>query len=108
MSRSNAYLFVEFLKGTRGYYFYSPQDKKILATINAIFLEDKYTDECGSKCWVILEETKRDNPKQMVLETHNQNFCGGFISLSLNLPDSSGREIDITPSIPIYSSARVV
>jgi hypothetical protein len=68
-SRSNVYLFVGYLKGTRGYYFYSSQDKKIFVSINVIFLEFKYIKERGFKSRVILKETKGDNPEQMVSKT---------------------------------------
>ena len=44
-SRSDICLFVGYPKGTRGYYFYNPQDKKIFVSTNVIFLEDKYIEE---------------------------------------------------------------
>jgi hypothetical protein len=104
----NVCLIVGYPKGTRGYYFYSSQDKKIFVSTNVIFLEGKYIEERRSKRRVILEETKRDNPKQMVSEIHTQKFLGGFAFLPPNVLDSSGREINVIPSIPISSFARSV
>jgi hypothetical protein len=94
--RLNVCLFVGYPKGTKGYYFYNSQDKKIFVSTNAIFLEDKYIEERGSKSRVILEETNGENPKQMVAKTHTQNFHGGFVSLPHNISDSNRREIDAT------------
>ena len=104
-SRSDICLFVGYPKGTRGYYFYNPQEKKIFVSTNAIFLEDKYIEENESKSKVVLEETKGDIPEQVVEGTHTQ---GGFISIPLNMPESSGRNMEVSSSIPIGSSTQEV
>ncbi|KAL2490482.1 Gag/pol protein [Abeliophyllum distichum] len=48
-SRLELCIFVGYPKGTRGYYFYSPQDKKVFVSTNATFLDDRYIEECESK-----------------------------------------------------------
>ncbi|XP_022864652.1 uncharacterized protein LOC111384583 [Olea europaea var. sylvestris] len=55
-SRSYVCLFVGYLKGTRGYYFYNPLDKKVFVSTNATFLEDKYIEEHKSTTKILLEE----------------------------------------------------
>ncbi|XP_073132208.1 uncharacterized protein [Henckelia pumila] len=55
-SRSEACVFVGYPKETRGYYFYSPQDKKVFVSTNATFLEDRYIEDRESKSKVLLEE----------------------------------------------------
>ena len=39
-TRSNVCLFVGYLKGTKGYMFYDPQDQKVFVSTNARFLEE--------------------------------------------------------------------
>ena len=40
--KSELCLFVEYPKGTRGYYFYSKSDMKVFVSTNAKFMEEEY------------------------------------------------------------------
>lgn len=42
-ARSEVCMFVGYSKGARGYYFYSPGDKKVSVSTNETFLETIYT-----------------------------------------------------------------
>lgn len=66
--RLEACIFVGCPKGTRRYYFYSPQDKKIFVSTNATFLKEKYIEECESKSEVLLKE----NPSSDVCTKQTQ------------------------------------
>jgi hypothetical protein len=49
-------LFVGYLKGTRGYLFYSRKEIKLFVTTNAIFLENDNVNNYRPKSKVVLEE----------------------------------------------------
>ncbi|KAL2491690.1 Uncharacterized protein Adt_27318 [Abeliophyllum distichum] len=65
-SRSEICLFVGYPKGTRGYYFYSPLDRKVFVSTNTTFLEDKYFNERQSKSRAVLEEMSGSNPNSSI------------------------------------------
>ncbi|KAK6150466.1 hypothetical protein DH2020_015398 [Rehmannia glutinosa] len=67
-SRSEVCIFIGYPKGTRGYYFYSPQDKKVFVSTNATFLEDRYIEERESKSKVLLEEMREILPSSSIPE----------------------------------------
>ncbi|KAK6131211.1 hypothetical protein DH2020_035041 [Rehmannia glutinosa] len=69
-SRSEVCIFIGYPKGTRGYYFYSPQDKKVFVSTNATFLEDRYIEECESKSKVLLEEMRENLPSSSIRVPH--------------------------------------
>ena len=49
-------MFVGYPKGTRGSLFYSSQDKKVLVSTNAIFLEEDYMKDFKPRSKIILDE----------------------------------------------------
>jgi hypothetical protein len=55
-SKTEVCLFVGYPKGTKGFLFYSPKDKKVFATTNARFLEEDYVNNFKSKSTAILKE----------------------------------------------------
>ena len=59
--RSQIRLFVGYSKETRGGYFYSPQDNKVLVLTNTTFLEDNYMIDHkphGNKIYFFYNEIK--------------------------------------------------
>ncbi|MCQ7056907.1 hypothetical protein M9Y08_19475, partial [Clostridioides difficile] len=44
-SRTEIRLFVGYPKGTKGGYFYSPKDQRVVISTNARFLEEDYVSE---------------------------------------------------------------
>ena len=58
--RTEVCLFVGYPKGTRGGFFYSPQDKKVFASSNATFLENDYKEKFKPRTRVVLEELQSD------------------------------------------------
>ena len=55
-SRSELCLFVGYPKGTKGYIFYSPSDKKRFVSTNARFLEEDYIKSMKPRSELVLEE----------------------------------------------------
>ena len=55
-----------YLKGTKGYYFYSPSDLKVFVSTNAKFLEKDYMNEFIPKSRIVLNEMSRDTIPQEV------------------------------------------
>ena len=55
-TRSEVCYFVGYPKGTCGWYFYDPREKKVFVTANAIFLEDDYIMNHKPKGRIVLEE----------------------------------------------------
>ena len=55
-SRIEVCLFIGYLKGTRGGFFYSSSDKKVIVSTNANILEEEYVNNFKPKSKVILEE----------------------------------------------------
>ncbi|WRX12109.1 Integrase [Theobroma cacao] len=49
-------LFVGYPKGTKGYYFYSDQDKKVFVSMNATFLEEEFVRNHKPKSEIVLKE----------------------------------------------------
>ena len=58
--RSELCLFVGYPKGTRGGLFYSPEEKKVFVSTNAIFLEHDYMTNYKPRSKVIIEELSTD------------------------------------------------
>ena len=55
-SRSELYLFVGYLKGMKGYVFYSPFDNKTFVSTNTRFLEDDFIKNAKPRSTLVLEE----------------------------------------------------
>jgi hypothetical protein len=83
-SRSEVCFFVGYPKGTEGYYFYSPLDKKVFVSTNATFLEDKYIEEHKSTSNILLEEVLEHGSNNSV-----PNFCIESNSYDLE-PETNG------------------
>ncbi|XP_075507320.1 uncharacterized protein LOC142544133 [Primulina tabacum] len=66
--RSELCMFVGYPKGTRGYYFYSHQDKKVFVSTNTTFLEDKHIEENESNSKVFLEEIAESSTPEIRTE----------------------------------------
>lgn len=54
--KDELYLFVGYLRGTKGGLFYNPEDKNVFVSQNATFLEKDYVNNHMSKSIVVLEE----------------------------------------------------
>ncbi|XP_075515579.1 uncharacterized protein LOC142550225 [Primulina tabacum] len=72
--RSKLCMFVGYPKGTRGSYFYSPQDKKVFVSTNATFLENKHIEESESKSKVFLEEIAKSSTPEIRTEPTQFEF----------------------------------
>ena len=66
-SRTEVCMFIKYPKGTRGEIFYSTEDKKVLISTHATFLEDDYIKNYKPKSKVILEElaSSQETPKTL-------------------------------------------
>ena len=53
-------MFVGYAEGTKGGIFYSPEDKKVIVSTHAIFLEEDYMKEHKPRSKIILEELSSD------------------------------------------------
>ena len=60
-SRTHMCLFVGYLKGTRGYYFYNNEEQKVFVSINAKFLEEDYMKDYKPKSKIELKELSQDD-----------------------------------------------
>ncbi|MCQ7016909.1 hypothetical protein M9Y07_19275, partial [Clostridioides difficile] len=67
-SRTEIRLFVGYPKGTKGGYFYSPKDQRVVISTNARFLEEDYVSEHKSPSEVIINELRGDNGTSSVQE----------------------------------------
>ncbi|KAI3453969.1 hypothetical protein Pfo_010632, partial [Paulownia fortunei] len=94
-SRSEVCIFVGYPKGTRGYYFYSPQDKKVFVSTNATFLEDRYIEEHESKSKVLLEEMKENIPRSSIPEIRIEPTQFEFMFLPPSVSGPSGRHMEV-------------
>ncbi|KAI3468855.1 hypothetical protein Pfo_025518, partial [Paulownia fortunei] len=98
-SRSEVCIFVGYPKGTRGYYFYSPQDKKVFVSTNATFLEDRYIEEHESKSKVLLEEMKENIPRSSIPEIRIEPTQFEFMFLPPSVSGPSGRHMEVPPIV---------
>ena len=66
-SYTEVFIFIGYLKGTRGGIFYSTKDKKVFVSTHATFLEDDYMKNYKPKSKVILEElaSSQETPKTL-------------------------------------------
>ncbi len=80
-SRSELCLFVGYPKGTKGYIFYSPADKKTFVSTNARFLEEDYIKSMKPRSRLVLEELLGEGtvtsqlgtvPRPIVEEPHQE------------------------------------
>lgn len=68
--RSDVYLFVGYLKGTRGFfYFYSPIDQKVFVSTNARFLEENYM--ANKEIWSDIGWSKTINEPVIIRTIHD-------------------------------------
>ena len=73
--RSELCLFVGYPKGTRGGLFYSPEEKKVFVSTNAIFLEHDYMTNYKPRSKVIIVELSTDEIRPQsttVVERQNE------------------------------------
>ena len=61
--RTEVCMFVGYPKGTRGGLFYSPQDKKVLVSTNATFLETNYMTDYKPYSKIVIKELLSDKIK---------------------------------------------
>ena len=96
-SRTEVRLFVGYPKGTRGGYFYSPKDQRVVVSTNARFLEEDYISEHKPKSEIILNELRGDNGIPSVQEDIPQITAQRVDSEipTRELPRRSGRVIHI-------------
>ena len=91
-AKSELCLFVEYPKGTRGYYFYSKFDMKVFVSTNVKFMEEEYIMNHiirNMNEWTEKIESHRiqDNvvhvdPQPLILDTNTPNMsccCGRVI-----------------------------
>ncbi|KAL2542149.1 Uncharacterized protein Adt_03127 [Abeliophyllum distichum] len=98
-SRSEAYIFVGYPKGTSGYYFYSPQDKKVFINTDATFLEDRYIEEHESNSKVLLEKNEENVPNSSILEIYIEPTLEEFMPFSPVVFGHSGRQMEVLYSM---------
>ena len=53
-------MFVGYPDGTKGGFFYSPEDQKVFVSTNATFLENDYIIDFKPKSKIVLEELLSD------------------------------------------------
>ena len=93
-SRSELCLFVGYPKGTKGYIFYSPSDKKTFVSTNARFLEEDYIKSMKPRSELVLEELLGENASTSQSEIVSE-------------PIIEEPHQELTPSVP-RRSGRVV
>ena len=59
-TRSDVCLFVGYPKGTKGYLFYDPKEKRVLVSTNVRFLEEDYIIDNKPRSKVILDELRAE------------------------------------------------
>ncbi|KAL8534277.1 hypothetical protein ACS0TY_010327 [Phlomoides rotata] len=94
-SRTEVRLFVGYPKGTRGGYFYSPNDQRVMVSTNARFLEEYYINEHKPNSEIILNKLRGDNGTPSVQEEIPQDTAQrGYSDEPLHaLPRRSGRVV---------------
>jgi transposase InsO family protein len=68
-SRSKVCYFVGYPKGTKGWYFYNPQEQTVFVSTNAVFLEEDYVMNHQPKKRITLEEAPENNLNPETVET---------------------------------------
>ena len=87
-------LFVGYPKGTRGGLFYSPQDKKVIVSTNAIFLENTYMTDFTPCSKTVLEELQSDQIRRSPSTTgERQRRETATPNQSVLAPRRSGRVV---------------
>jgi hypothetical protein len=81
-SKSDKCIFVEYLKETKGYYFYYKSENKIIIARHAAFLEKEFLTRESSGSNVQLEE---------IQVTHESDVGGDFIIPSMDAEASGSR-----------------
>ena len=64
--RSELCMFVGYPKGTKGGLFYNPQERKVIVSTHATFLEESYMNDYKPRSKVVLEELTGDKIAPMV------------------------------------------
>ena len=62
-------LFVDYIKGTKDYLFYDPQEKRVLVSINVRFLEEDYMIDNKPRSKIILDDLRAEGDTSPVPET---------------------------------------
>ena len=93
-SRTEVCLFVGYPKGIRGGLFSSPQDKKVIVSTNAIFLENTYMTDFKPRSKTVLEELQSDQIRRSP-STTGERQCRETTALNQNVlaPRRSGRVV---------------
>ncbi|WRX23197.1 Integrase [Theobroma cacao] len=76
-------------KGTRGYYFYSPQDKNVFFSMNAIFLEEEFVRNHKPRSEIVLEELSdpldlRVNSEDVITQSDSRVMKSELDSMDYN------------------------
>ena len=69
---SNVCLFVGYLKGTKVYLFYDPQEQKVFVSTNAWFLKEDYMINNKPKSKTILEELRGEGDEDIICKGAGQ------------------------------------
>ena len=72
-TRSEVCYFIGYPKGTYGWYFYDPREKKVFVSANAIFLEDDYIMNRKPKGRIVLEEVIGEPSESPVVNRNMEN-----------------------------------
>ena len=57
-SRSDKYIFIRYLKETKGYYFYLADEQKVFVSLRIIFLKKKFLGEGTNATKIELDEVR--------------------------------------------------
>ena len=93
-ARTEVCLFVGYPKGTRGGLFYSPTDKKVFVSTNAIFLENDYMTNFKPRSKVVLEELLSDQIRKSPSTTDERQHQETTVPVqNILVPRRSGRVV---------------
>ena len=92
--RTEVYIFVGYPRGTKGGLFYNSQDRKVIVSTNARFLEEDYIMNHKPKSKIVLEELRGERPTQTFPSPIAQEEAPKDGELGVPLPRRSGRIVE--------------
>ncbi|WRX15341.1 Reverse transcriptase [Theobroma cacao] len=89
---------IRYPKGTRGYYFYNPQDKKVFVSANATFLKEEFVRNHKPRSKIILEELSdpsdlRVNSEDVITQSDSKVEIESQPEHQIVVPKRSGRVV---------------
>ena len=92
-TRSEVCYFIGYPKGTYGWYFYDPREKKVFVGTNAIFLEDDHIMNRKPKGMIVLEEVMGESSDFPAVNSNIEQGNATTLPSSTLVPHRSGRII---------------